>query len=582
MPRLSVLGLAALLGLVLVRPAAAQENWQRYQAEAVRVEQAPAIDGFLDDPAWQSAHVITDFIQQEPNEGAPVSERTEVRILYDERNLYIGVYAYDSDPGGIIATEMRRDSNRILEEDNFQIILDTFRDSRSAYMFVTTPLGAKLDQQVFEEGEGGRRGSSTNLNRDWDGVWDVAARRVQDGWIAEIAIPVVTLRFPPGDSQTWGVNFMRNIGRKNEQAFWAPIEKGYGLTRVSLAGRVNGMLGLNRGRDLRIKPFVIGGGTSIRNGGPADNSLEQDIGLDVKYGITPGLNLDVTLNTDFAQAEIDEEQVNLTRFPLFFPEKRDFFLENSGQFNVGTTNSLGRIADLFFSRRIGLSETGAPVPILAGARLTGKVGANNIAILDVQTDDAYGRPGENYLVSRYSRDFLGRSKIGGLFINKQAMSGGHYNRTYAADMNIAPHPYLTINGFIAKTESPGVDSDQYGGHLRAGWLSQSWRIYTEYTNLDDNFRPEVGFVPRRGIVTRKLHFENNPRPGILGIRMMEPMMNVEVTTDQSGKLLTRQWHNMVGTRFGSGAYLNVWYNHWFERLERPFAIRPGIVIPAGD
>ena len=372
------------------------------------------------------------------------------------------------------------------------------------------------------------------------------------------------------------------FGRLPLGIFGAPIAKGYGLTRVSLAGSITGMQALNRGRDIRIKPFVVGGGSSIQDGGPTDTSMERDIGLDLKYGITPGLNLDLTINTDFAQAEIDEEQVNLTRFPLFFPEKRDFFLENSGQFNVGSTNSLGRLADLFFSRRIGLSETGAPVPIIAGARLTGKVGANNIAIMDVQTDEAFGLPAENYLVSRYSRDILGRSKVGGLFINKQATSGGHYNRTYAADMTIAPNPYLTLNGFIARTETPGIDSDQMGGHFRAGWLSQSWRIYTEYTNLDDNFNPEVGFVPRTGIVTSKLHFEHNPRPGILGIRVMEPMVNVSNTTDQTGQLLTRQWHNMVGTRFENGAYLNVWYNHWFERLEAPFRIRPDIVIPAGE
>ena len=583
MLRIPALGSALAFGLLISQPVSAQENWERYSANAIHADQAPEIDGFLNDAVWQTAEVITDFIQQEPSEGDPASEPTELRLLYDERNLYIGVYAYDSDPGSVVATEMRRDSERILEEDNFQIILDTFRDSRSAYMFVTTPLGAKLEQQVFDEGQGGgRRGTTGNINRDWDGVWDVSARRVQDGWVAEIAIPVVTLRFPAGDTQMWGVNFMRNIGRKNEQAFWAPIEKGYGITRVSLAGSVNGMRGLNRGYDLRIKPFLVGGGSSLQNGAPADNSMERDIGLDVKYGITPGLNLDLTLNTDFAQAEIDEEQVNLTRFPLFFPEKRDFFLENSGQFNVGTTNSLGRLADLFFSRRIGLSDTGDPVPIIAGARLSGKLGANNIAILNVQTDDAYGRPGENYLVSRYSRDISTRSKVGGLLINKQAMEGGHYNRTYAADLVFAPHQYLTINGFVAKTDSPGIDSGEMGGHLRAGWLSQSWRVYGEYTNLDDNFNAEVGFVPRTGVVIQKAHFEYNPRPGILGIRMMEPMTNVTVTTDQSGRLLTRQWHNMVGTRFENGAFLNIWYNHWFERLDEPFRIRPDISIAPGD
>lgn len=574
------------LGLLLFasQRADAQENWNRYQIQAVRAEPEPVIDGLLDDPAWQRAELIDEFIQQEPNEGSPVSERTEVRMLYDDEYLYLAVYAYDSEPEGVVATEMRRDSDRILDEDNFQIAFDTFRDSRSAYMFVTNPLGAKLEQQVFEEGEGGRRGSgSSNINRDWDGVWNVKARRMPDGWAAEIAIPVVTLRFPPGSDQIWGVNFMRNIGRKNEQAYWAPITKGYSITRVSLAGTVQGMESLNRGYDLRIKPFVVTGGTSLSDdGGPAENSMEREVGVDLKYGITPGLNLDITLNTDFAQAEIDDEQVNLTRFPLFFPEKRDFFLENAGQFNVGSTASISRLADLFFSRRIGLSDTGAPVPIIGGARLTGKMGRNNIAVMDVQTDNAYGLPGENFLVSRYSRDVFARSKVGALVINKQVMDSDYYNRTYAADMTIAPHPSLTVNGFIAKTDTPGLDGNDVGGHVRAGWLSQSWRVYGEYTDLDDNFNAEVGFIPRVGIRTSKAHFEYNPRPGVLGIRMMEPMWNVTYTTDQSGKLVTRQYHNMLGTRFENGAYFMMWYNDFYEYLERPFAIRPGIVIPAGD
>ncbi|MEX2583190.1 MAG: DUF5916 domain-containing protein [Gemmatimonadota bacterium] len=581
-----VLALSALVALLAlpaaVEESSAQTSGRRYRADAVRVEVGPQIDGLLDDVAWRSATVIDEFIQQEPDEGAPASERTEIRILYDAEYLYIGVHAFDSDPAGVVATEMRRDSDRILEEDNIQFVFDTFMDSRSAYMFATNPLGAKLEQQVFEEGEGGRRGGSSNVNRDWDGVWDVAARRVPDGWVAEIAIPVVTLRFPPADVQQWGINFMRNIGRNNEQAYWAPISKGYGITRVSLAGTLSGMRALNRGMDLRVKPFVVGGGTSLSENGITDNSMQRDLGLDVKYGITPGLNLDLTLNTDFAQAEVDDERVNLTRFPLFYPEKRDFFLENAGQFNVGSTGSLQRLADLFFSRRIGISASGAHVPILGGARLTGKVGRNNLAIMDVQTDEAFGVPGENFLVARYSRDVFGRSKVGGLVINKQATSGGHFNRTFAGDMTLALHPSLTVNGFVAKTETPGLSGADTGGHIRAGWLDQSWNLYAEHTDLGDNFNAEVGFVPRVGIRTSKAHFEYNPRPGRFGIRVLEPMANVTYTTDQAGRLVTRQFHYMLGTRLDNGAYINVWYNDYFERLDAPFAVRPGIVIQPGD
>jgi hypothetical protein len=373
---------------------------------------------------------------------------------------------------------------------------------------------------------------------------------------------------------------MRNIRRKNEQVFWAPIPKEFSLTRVSLAGSLRDLESLDRGLDLRVTPFATGGGRRTSEERITNNSTEGEVGLDVKYGLTSSLNLDVTINTDFAQAEVDNEQVNLTRFPLFFPEKRDFFLENSGQFTVGTPNSIGRIADLFFSRRIGLTASGTSVPILGGVRLTGKVGANNIAVMDVQTDDAFGHPGENFLVARYSRDVLGRSQIGGIVINKQANTGGGFNRTYAADMNLALTTAFTVDGFIAGTSTPGVSEEELGAHVRAGWLDQSWRIYSEYENLGDNFNPEVGFVPRVGIIRRKLHIEFNPRPGKWGIRLMDPMWNVSYITDQSGRLVTRQFHHMLSTTFENGALFNIMHNRFFERIDDPFSVG-GVTIDPG-
>jgi hypothetical protein len=558
------------------------ENRLRHQIPAARVGGGPLIDGILDDEVWREASIVSDFVQQEPMEGAPASERTEVRVMYDGETLFIGVVAFDSSPEAVVATELRRDGSRILSEDNFQVILDTFMDSRSAYMFVVSPLGAMLDQQVSEEGSGGRRGTGGNVNLDWDGVWQASAQRTGEGWTAEVAIPMVTLRFPDSDVQSWGINFMRNVSRKNEQAYWAPIPRAFGLTRVSLAGSLTGLESLSRGRDLRIKPYVVAGGRSDRDGDLSDRSAQGDVGVDLKYGITAGVNLDLTVNTDFAQAEVDDERVNLTRFALFFPEKREFFLENAGQFNVGTTASIGRIADLFFSRRIGRSESGEPVPILAGARLTGKVGSNNVAVMDIQTDEAFGIPGENFLVARYSRDLADRSRVGVLAVNRQASRGGHYNRTLAADFTLGPNPSFTMNGFLARTLSPDVSADDWGGHLRAAWLDAAWNVYAEYTNLQDSFNAEVGFVPRVGIRTYKIHFERNPRPGRWGLRVLEPMWNVTYTTDQTGRLVSRQYHNMLGIRFSNGAYLNLWHNRYFERLDEAFPVRAGISVPAGD
>jgi TolB-like protein len=556
---------------------------ERYRVEPAQVDQGPQVDGYLDEEVWQGAAIIDEFIQQEPSEGDPATERTVVRLLYDAANLYIGVEAYDSQPSGIIATEMRRDSLRILDEDNFQVILDTFQDRRSGYMFVTSPLGAKLEQQVTEEGEGGWRGANTsNINLNWDGVWDVATTRTPDGWVAEIAIPMVTLRFPKTDRQVWGVNFMRNIRQKNEQVFWAPITKEYQLTRVSLAGTMEGISGVTRGMDLRVTPYVLSGGKQQRNGPTLDASGFGDVGLDVKYGIASGLNLDLTLNTDFAQVEVDEQQVNLTRFPLFFPEKRDFFLENSGMFNVGAGSSgFGRQGDLFFTRRIGLSSAGQPVPIIGGARLTGKVDRHNIAVLNITTQEGFGALGENVFVGRYSRDIFARSKIGGIVINKQAVGGGDYNRTFAVDTSLAVHRNFVMNGYLAKTQTPGISTGDMAGYFRGTWLSPSSHFYGEYTDLQDNFNAEVGFVPRVGIRTSKFHAEWNPRPGKWNIRMLDPMWNMTYTTDQHNRLLTRRIHHMVGVYFEDGSSGWVFYNDHFEQLNAPFYIHKDVTIPAG-
>ena len=599
---LLVSGLCA-VGFNAAAPAAAQSesagtNGQPLVLEAVdanlpasarlrvrprRVDQGPRLDGRLDDEVWLSAAVIDDFVQQEPAEGEPATEQTIVRLLYDAQALYIGVEAYDSEPDSVIATEMRRDSPRLLDEDNFQVILDTFHDRRSGYMFVTSPLGAKLEQQVSEEGEGGWRGSNTsNINVNWDGVWDVVARRTTDGWVAEIAIPMVTLRFPKAEEQVWGVNFMRNIRRKNEQVFWAPVSKEYTVTRVSLAGTMTGITSVNRGMDLRITPYVLSGGRQDRVDTGLDGSGFGDVGLDVKYGVASGLNLDVTLNTDFAQVEVDEQQVNLTRFPLFFPEKRDFFLENAGMFNVGgSSGGSNRVGDLFFTRRIGLSAGGQPVPIIGGARLSGKVDRHNIGVMNITTQEAFGNPGENFFVGRYSRDILSRSKVGGIVINKEAVGDASYNRTFAADTTLALHRNFVINGFLAKTETPGISSGNMAGYARGTWLSPSWSVYGEYIDLQENFNAEVGFVPRVGIRTSKFHGEWDPRPGRWNIRMFDPMWLITNTTDQNNRLLTRRIHHMVGTYFDDGSSFTVWYNDHFEQLDVPFPIRSDVTIPPG-
>ena len=560
----------------------------RFAIAATRVDQAPKIDGVLDDDVWRQAKVIDSFTQQEPREGAAATERTEVRVLYDGRTLIIGVHAYDRQPSAIVATEMRRDSDRLLDEDNFQVILDTFNDSRNGYMFVTTPLGAKLEQQVSDEGEGNTRAGliNTNINKNWDGVWDVAARITDDGWVAEIAIPLTTLRFPEGAEQTWGVNFERNIRRANEQVFWAPIPKAYTLTRVSMAGSLTGLRSLSHGLDLKVKPYLVSGVRANHTSPGLDSpSFLRDVGLDAKYGVTGGVNLDVTYNTDFAQVEVDEQQVNLTRFSLFFPEKRDFFLENAGLFKMGTGGSYTSSTvetDLFFSRRIGLSDTGTPIPIIGGGRLAGKSGRHNIAVLDIQTDSAFGKPGDNFLVGRYSSDILKRSRVGALVVNKETTGGDpHFNRTVAADANLVLGSSLQINSFVAKTSTPGLDGKDLAWFGRIAYRDPSWNLYVNYEDVQDNFNAEVGFVQRRGIRATKAYFSPTPRPGRAHIRMLEPMAVLTYVTDQQNRMVARTQHFMNAFYMQDGSFINVIYQRNLDVLDAPFQIQKNVTIPIG-
>jgi Domain of unknown function (DUF5916)/Carbohydrate family 9 binding domain-like len=574
---------ACLCGLPVA--SAAQSSRERPAVQAVLASEAPSIDGVLDEAVWQAANVVETFVQQEPREGQPATDRTEVRVLYDRGHLYIGLRAFASEP--VVATEMRRDADRLFDEDNFQVVLDTFHDSRNGYMFLTTPLGAKLEQQLFDEGEGGGRGTTANVNRNWDGVWDAASRIDDQGWTAEISIPFSTVRFKPSDEQVWGVNFQRHVRRKNEILYWAPIPKAYGLTRVSLAGELRGLTGISRGLDLRLKPFLVGGVRNLENS-RTDRSTNavRDVGLDARYGVTAGLNLDVTLNTDFAQVEVDEQQVNLTRFGLFFPEKRDFFLENANFFTMGTGSSFTSTqvqTDLFFSRRIGLSETGQPVPIIGGARLAGKSGKNNVGVLDIQTDSAFSRPGDNFFVGRYSRDILRRSRVGALFVNKQSMDGStHFNRTMGVDANLAIGRSLQITSFLAKTETPGMDGEDMSFYGRIAYRDPKWNLWLNYLDVQDNFNAEAGFVQRTGVRTTKAYFGPTPRPNWGSIKMMEPMYVLTYITDQTNRMVGRQHHYMLGTTLRDDSFINVIFQQTLDVLDVPFRIRPTVVIPPGS
>src|SRR5687767_10996468 len=433
----------------------------RPTGRAVRVATAPLLDGRLDDAVWAQAPVLSGFQQHEPFDGRSATERTEVRIVFDDQALYIGARMHDSDPGGIVRGEIRRDAD-LKEQDSFLIVLDTYLDRQNAFVFGTTPAGIEHDGQVVKEGEGGFGGPSGTgagpsgttgaANLNWDGAWRVLTSVDSAGWSAEFRIPFATLRYAGGATQQWGLNLARFIRRKNEEDFWAPMARQYSLFRVSQAGTLEAVEPPAR-RVATITPYALG--TVRRNyaaGLPTDGSAE--FGGDAKFGVTPSLTADLTYNTDFAQVEVDEEQINLDRFNLFFPEKRPFFLENAGLFSVGNLSE----AELFFSRRIGIGPNGREIPIIGGARVSGRIAGTSVGILNMQTEEVGGvTAGNNFTVARLQRELPNRSALGAIITNRQGTGdlspSNDYGRTVGFDGRLGYGQNGLISGWIARTET---------------------------------------------------------------------------------------------------------------------------------
>ena len=543
-------------------------------AEVLQVSTGPEVDGeVLDDPVWAEAPVLTGFWQTRPVEGEPASERTEVRIVHTTDNIYIGVVAYDRDPAGIVTTDARRDAS-LNETDSFQIVFDTYFDRQNGFVFGTNPAGAEYDGQVTSDG-------SFNIN--WDGSWTVSTQISDIGWSAEFAIPLRTLRYPATEMQTWGVNFQRNIRRRNESAFWAPLSRQYDLNRISLAGQIEG-LEIPPPRNLQFTPYVLG---STRQRGRQLNGTATigEVGGDIKYGITPSLALDVTINTDFAQVEVDQQQINLDRFSLFFPEKRPFFLENAGLFTVGVS----REAELFFSRRIGIGPGGQAIPILGGARLTGRIGEGmDIGLLNIQTDEVPGvAPSNNFSGARVRRELANRSAIGAIFVNRQAtgdLAGqDDYNRSYAVDGRLGIGQNGLISGFLAKTQTPGLSGDDYAYQISSSLTIPVARLTANYSDVGDNFNPEVGFLSRGGF--RKLNgsafFTFIRPPGLELFQEVRPHVNYTSYWNHEGFQETMNIHIDSHWELRAGHEFHTGGNVTSQGVVAPFEIFPGVVVPPG-
>lgn len=557
----------------------------RPQLRAQRLQQQPVIDGdVLGETLWQQVDAATGFQQTEPFEGQPASERTEVRVAFDDRNLYIAAVLFDSEASTLVISDSRRDAS-LGDEDSFRFILDTYHDGQNAFMFGTNVGGIQYDGQVTNEGSGSggsfSSGSSSGANLDWDTTWTVRTRVGDFGWSAEMAIPFRNLRFDSGTG-AWGVNFERNIRRKSETAYWAHLGRQHRLHRVSRAGTLVG-LETPRQRNLQLNPYVV---SSARDDGVSDQTSEWDGGLDLKYGITPSLTLDVTLNTDFAQVEADDQQINLDRFSLFFPEKRPFFLENAGLFRVGGRSSSRGGVELFFSRRIGLAG-GQPVPILGGVRLSGKAGGMNVGFLNMQTDESGDLHGNNFTVARVNREYRNRSRAGVLVVNRQGTGSlapdGDFNRTYAVDGQIGVGEHTELTAWAAQTETPGLAGRDHGFGLGSSYSSPFWRWRAGYTEVGEDFNPEVGFLSRSGYRQVNGYARRRFRPSGEGrVKEFGPRVYYDSFWDFDGFHQTQRYSIGGEVEFRNGAQISFSGGGRYEGLVEPFLIREDVEIKAGE
>ena len=581
---------ALVICLVPVVPALAQSVDIDHEAvraarvvTAVRIAERIMLDGRLDEAVWAQAPLALDFFQKLPNNGAPASERTEARFLYDDDNLYVGVTCYDTEPDKLLIKDLREDFD-FGTTDLVQIFIDSIHDRRSGFTFVVNPAGARRDSQVSTSG---------GANQDWDGVWDAKVSMGEGAWFIEFAIPFKTLRFSGAAEQEWGVNLSRKIMHRNEENNWAPVPIRFSGNQPDMAGTLRGLENIRPGRNLKFKPYVIGGGTEALTAGSLRTKWTRDVGFDAKYSLTPSMTLDATYRTDFAQVEVDQQQVNLTRFNLFFPEKRDFFLENSGTFafGAGNRNFNGTSSNLvpFFSRRIGLSSTGTQIPIIGGARVSGQAMGNDLGVLVMKTEELVGAtpatttPSNTYMVGRYKRNLLRTSWVGAIMTDRESAVANDYNRVYGLDVHFQFFQRLEIDSYVLRSDTPGRSGDNMARNFLMAWRDDELTLSTEHNAVEPNFNPEVGFVRRSNM--SQYSGDVSWRPQLrrsTTIRNLIASTSVDYFEGGTGDIETRTQEGTLGVQFENGGSVNFTTNQTFDRLVRPFAIRSDLSLPVGD
>ncbi len=556
----------------------------RATLRAVRLPEPLQVDGRLEERVYRDVPSVTGFIQQEPNEGAPETEKTEVWVFFDGASVYFSARLWDSEPERMIANEMRRDNRGIFNNENFAVILDTFYDRRNGFLFQTNPLGALWDGQVTDE---------EDTNSDWNTIWHVKSTRFPEGWTMEMAIPFKSLRYREGETQIWGINFRRIVKWKNEWVYLTPISAAFsreGIQRLSSAATVVGIETPERSMNLELKPYVTAEALTDRTiDPPMENDLDADFGFDAKYGVTKSLTFDFTYHTDFAQVEDDEAQVNLTRFDLFFPEKREFFLEGQGIFNFASPEGdpfegASDTPILFFSRRIGLVDE-QEVPILAGGRLTGRAGPYTLGLLSISTDEllSAGAPQTNFSVVRMKRDVLRRSNIGIIGTYRtENLDGTGANAAMGLDGNFNFYENLNLNAYYAKTGTPGRSERDESYRAALSYDGDRYGFDAEHLLIGPDFNPEIGFVLRDDIRKTSLGARFSPRPeSIEAVRKFDFEASYDLYQTTAGDLETELFDVEFRTHFESSDMANLGYGRSQEVLFEPFEIVEGVFIPVG-
>lgn len=555
---------------------------------SVRTGETIVIDGRLSEPAWKTAASSDRFFQREPSEGVPVSEKTTLYILFDDRYLYVGIRCGDSDASRIVANELRRDAV-LIDNDCVELYLDTYHDHRTAFFFATNALGAQRDAIIIADA------NEEDQSWDWNGVWENASTIDSAGWTTEFAIPFQTLRFQSGDNAIWGLNVSRLIPRKREEAYWTPVRRDYGWAgkyRVSAYGHMLGLGVLKQPGDFELKPFLLAG-TERDFEEQASVVFRKGLGFDLKYHVTTNITADLSVNTDFAQVEADQEQTNLTRFELLFPEKRDFFLEGASIFRFGERaySPLMPASVLFFSRRIGLSDDNTVIPLLGGAKVTGKTEGLSIGLLNMTTDRStyidsddqeVSVPRTNFGVLRLRQDVLENSSIGLIALNKQPFDNGGYNRAAGIDANVYLSPNTQIGGFAAKSFSPDVKGNDFAGYADFVYSDDLFSVFLNQNTIQDNFNPEMGYFQRTGIRRSEVSLGISPRPDILNIRQIVFFNDFHYIANQQGGLEAR--YNYVGTwsQFVDGASFLALLSWNVENLTESFDLSDDVAITAGE